>query len=239
MLALAIIDDLGSIIIIGLFYNHPTNSLALLAAVALCLALVLFRRQRYWLPIFAVVGLLLWYCFMLAGISGTMAGVLMAALAPLTASRSSNLQPSVKIEDFLLPVTAYFVVPLFVFCNAGLVFGSLKLNEGGSLMVFMGVSLGLLIGKPLGIVTASWLATKLKLTQKPAAITWMHLLGVGFVAGIGFTVSLLIADLSFGAYNQLQSAAIFGVFVASILSGLTGLAMLGFYAKQKLSAKES
>lgn len=236
LLALAIIDDIGSIIIIGLFYNHPANSLALLAAVAACLALVLFRRQRYWMPAYAILGLTMWYCFMLAGISGTMAGVLVAALAPLTTSRdgSKKLQSSEKVEDLLLPLTAYVIVPLFVFCNAGLALNSLKLSEESSAMVFAGVLAGLLIGKPLGIVLAGWTAVKLKLANKPANVSWAHLVGVGFVAGIGFTISLLIADLSFGAYDQLQNAAVFGVFVASISSGLIGLLILGLRAKQTM-----
>jgi Na+:H+ antiporter, NhaA family len=234
LLALAIIDDIGSIIIISLFYNHPTNSLAVLAAITLCLPLVLLRNQRYWVLTYTVLGLLLWYCLMLAGISGTMAGVLLAALAPLTTSRSNlrKLQSSEKIEDILLPVTAYLVVPLFVFCNAGLAFSSLRLTEGDSLAVFTGVLLGLLIGKPLGIVAAGWTATSLRLAKRPAGITWTHLLGVGFVAGIGFTISLLIADLSLGSYAQLQNAAIFGVFVASVLSGFLGLLILGLHAKR-------
>jgi len=228
LLALAIIDDIGSIIIIGLFYNHPTNSLALLAAITLGLLLLLFRKQRYWVLMYAAIGLCLWYSLMLAGVSGTMAGVLVAVLAPLTTSRNKSqpLQSAKRIEDVLLPITAYFVVPLFVFCSAGLVFSSLSLGHNDSLAVFAGAVAGLLIGKPLGIVGSSWIATRLQLTKKPAGVSWTHLLGVGFIAGIGFTIPLLITNLSFSAYVQLQNAAVLGVFIASILAGLTGLLIL-------------
>lgn len=229
LLALAIIDDIGSIVIIGLFYNHPTNATALIFAIFFGLLLLLLRKQKYWIPIFVLLGFCLWYCLTLAGVSGTMAGVIVAAFAPLTTSgsESMSLQSSEKFEDVLLPITAYFIVPLFVFCSAGLVFSSLSISEGNGLSVFIGVAAGLLIGKPLGIFVTSWLASVLRLTTKPKGLSWTHIIGVGFIAGMGFTISLLITDLSFDAYNQLQNMAIFGVFVASILAGLIGLLILG------------
>ncbi|MCA9328149.1 Na+/H+ antiporter NhaA [Candidatus Saccharibacteria bacterium] len=227
LLALAIIDDIGSIIIIGLFFNHPENAFVLIAAFTVIMFLVLFRRQRNWLVIFGVLGFILWYCFTLAGISGTMTGVILAVLAPLVTSRknATHLQSSEKVEDILLPLTAYIIVPLFVFANAGLRLSDLSLESGSSLNVFAGVTGGLLIGKPVGIFAASFVSNLLGLSRKPAGFTWTQLLGVGFLAGIGFTVSLLIADLSF-VNHALRDAAIAGVFTASILSSIIGVFIL-------------
>ena len=235
LLALAIVDDIGSILIIAIFYSQPTNVLALLGAAILTLVLLVCRKQKYWIVIFATVGFCLWYCLLLSGISGTMAGVIVAAMVPLATrkSKKSAIQSSEKIEDILLPLTAYFIVPLFVFSSAGLVLSKLSLAHNNTLVIFGGVALGLLIGKPLGIISASWLATQLHLTYKPKDIRWRHIVGVGFIAGIGFTVSLLIADLSFSTNPSFQNAAVLGVFTASILAGLIGLLILATTSKKK------
>lgn len=227
LLALAIIDDIGSILIIAIFYSHPSNTLAIFAAIGLSLVLLFFRKQKYWVFGFAIIGFCIWYCLLLAGVSGTMAGVIVALFAPLTSrAQNSPLQLSEKVEDALLPLTAYIIVPLFVFTSAGLVFSQLSLQQDKGLMVFIGVIAGLLIGKPLGIVIASWLSTKLRLSKKPETLNWSHIIGVGCLAGIGFTVSLLITDLSFGNNPVLQNASVLGIFVASILSGFIGLMLL-------------
>lgn len=229
LLALAIIDDIGSIVVIGVFYSQPTNTLALIGAIALSFLLVAFRSQKLWAVSYLVIGAALWYLLLLAGVSGTMAGVTLALAAPLTTSRrtrNASLQLSEKIEKLLLPVTAYAIVPLFVFSSTGLELGRLSWADNNGLIVFTGVFLGLFAGKPLGIFMASLLAVKLKLTVLPRGLTWLHIMGAGFIAGIGFTVSLLVADLSFGAFPHLERAAILGVFGASLLSGAVGLAIL-------------
>lgn len=226
LLALAIIDDIGSILVIALFYNHPSNSMAIIGVLTFIVLLLVARRQRYWIPLYAVFGVGVWYCLLLSGVAGTMAGVIVAALAPLVTTKSHRLQSSERVEDFLLPLTAYIIVPLFVFCNAGLVFGELTLNEPQHFLVFVGVTLGLVVGKPLGIISASWLASQLQLTKKPSGISWSQLIGVGFIAGIGFTISLFIADLSFKNYMHLHNDAIFGVFVGSVLAVAIGLSIL-------------
>lgn len=233
LLALAIIDDVGSILIIALFYSQPTNVLAFLGAITAALALILFRKSNQWLLWFSVIGLLLWYCLLLSGVSGTMAGVILAALSPLATQGKSNrrLQLSEKIEDYLLPITAYAVVPLFVFANAGLVFDQLAISMGDGLSVFAGAIVGLVFGKPLGIFAVSWLACNLGLIQKPLGVRWSHIAGIGCLAGIGFTISILIADLSFGDQLVYKNAAIFGVFVASAISAVIGLIILKVASK--------
>jgi NhaA family Na+:H+ antiporter len=228
LLALAIIDDIVSILVIGLFYSRPTNTFALLLALVLSLALFASRNGKFRAISFPVYGLAIWYCLLMAGISGTVAGVIIGLIAPLVTSRSNaaKLQGTEKVEDVLLPITAYLVVPVFVFVNAGLDFGKVSFSDGYGLKIFLGVLVGLLIGKPLGIFTAGWLAAKLRIAHKPRGISWSQISGIGFVAGIGFTISLLITDISYSKAPGYQHAAILGVFTASIIAGVIGLLLL-------------
>lgn len=228
LLSLAIVDDIGSIVVIGFFYNQPTNMLALLLAVVFVIVLALGRAKRAWPLIFIFVGLAMWYCLLRAGVSGTMAGVVVAFMMPLNRRRFGNnaLQLAEKIEDVLIPFVAFVVVPLFVLANAGLRLGDISLEAGGAFGVFSGVMLGLLIGKPLGITLAALASHYLKIGAKPEGVRWRQIIGVSFLAGIGFTISLLIADLAYSSHADLQNAAVAGVFTASILSGVIGLLLL-------------
>lgn len=236
LLAIAIIDDIVSIIVIGLYYSRPTNMLFLFVALGLTLLLVYLRSKKYRVFSFMLVGTAIWYCLLMAGVSGTLAGVVVAAIAPLTTRRSNakNLQGTEIVEDMLLPVTAFLIVPIFVFANAGLNFAEVVLAKGEGLSVFIGVALGLFIGKPLGIFTAGWIAAQLRIAHKPRAINWNHILGIGFISGIGFTIAILISDLSYKTMPDLQNAAILGVFVASCIAGIFGVILLKI-ANQKLT----
>jgi NhaA family Na+:H+ antiporter len=228
LLSLAIIDDIVSILVIGLFYNRPSNMFALLLALVLSLVLFAARSGKFRAIAFPVFGLGIWYCLLVAGISGTVAGVIVGLIAPLVTGRTNavKLQGAEKVEDVLLPITAYLVVPVFVFVNAGLDFGKVSFQAGSGLMIFLGVLLGLLVGKPAGIFAAGWLAAKLRIAHKPRGISWAQISGIGFVAGIGFTISLLVTDLSYRDEPGYQHAAIMGVFTASIVAGLIGLLVL-------------
>ncbi len=228
LLAVAIIDDIISITVIGLYYSRPTNMFFLMAAIGLSILLIYARSKKLRLVSFAVFGFAMWYCLLMAGITGTIAGVIIAIIAPLTTRRAnaSNLQGSEIVEDMLLPVTAFLIVPLFVFANAGLDFSKVSLSHGNGLMVFVGVALGLFIGKPVGIFAGGWISAKLKIAHKPRGVNWIQILGVGFIAGIGFTISILIADLAYNSNSDFQNAAILGVFAASIISGFVGVMLL-------------
>lgn len=230
LLAVAIIDDIISITVIGLYYSRPTNMFFLCLALALSILLIYFRSKKFRMISFSLIGFAVWYCLLMAGVTGTIAGVIVALIAPLTTSRAnaSKLQGSEIVEDILLPVTAFLIVPLFVFANAGLDFSKVSLSHGNGLMIFVGVALGLLIGKPLGIFTGGWIAAKLRIAHKPRGISWKQILGVGFISGIGFTISILIADLAYKSNPDFQNAAIMGVFTASVLSGLIGIFILKF-----------
>jgi NhaA family Na+:H+ antiporter len=227
LLTLATVDDIGSIIVISIFYNHPTNTFALLIALVLALALVLLRKRKFWPLSFLILGSLMWYCLLLAGIPATLAGVIVAFLMPLrTRPNEATLQKSEIIEDILVPITALIIVPLFVFANAGLTLSEVTLGGSDNITVFTGVLLGLLLGKPIGIFFGGWLGHVLRIAQKPKSIKWAHLLSVGFIAGIGFTVSILIADLAYKEPVELQNAAILGILCASLLAGAIGFIFL-------------
>lgn len=234
LLTLAIVDDIGSIIVISLFYNHPSNTFALIVALVLSISLILVRKLKLWPIWFIGLGLLLWYCLLIAGISATLAGVIVAFIMPLNTrkNKATNLQDTEIIEDTLIPFTAFIVVPLFVFANAGIPFSEVSLKGNGSFSVFMGALLGLLLGKPIGIVFATWLGHVLHVAQKPKTISWSQLTSVGFIAGIGFTIAILIADLAYKESTLLQNSAILGIFVASIIASVVGLLLLSISTRK-------
>jgi NhaA family Na+:H+ antiporter len=228
LLSLAIVDDIASILVIALFYNQPTNSFALILAVTIFIVMAVMRQHKKWPLVFLFGGIGLVYFLLLAGVSATIAGVLTAALIPLKTSRKNTkkIQTAEKVEEYLLPITMFGIVPLFVFVNAGVSFAQVDLASSQNLNVFLGIVLGLALGKPLGIFIACWLGSLLGFTSKPRSISWGHVWGVGSLAGIGFTIALLITDLAYRDYAPLQAVATFGVFSASVISAIVGIVIL-------------
>ena len=227
LLTLAVIDDIASILVISLFYTQPDNMVALILAVILAVGLLVVRKNKFWPYLFFVGGILIWYLVLLAGISATLAGVAIAMLIPLQKNNSKlNSQPVERLESFLIPITSFVIVPLFVFSNAGISFSNLSLQAGGSFTVFMGVMLGLFIGKPIGILGAIWFGKVAKIIDIPKSISWNQLLGISLIAGIGFTVSLLITSIAYKDLIDLKNAATLGVFSGSLLSATAGLYLL-------------
>jgi NhaA family Na+:H+ antiporter len=228
LLTLAIVDDIGSILIIGVFYSQPDNVFALSLAITTLIAMAILRKRRFWPLLFIILGFIVWYLMLVSGVPGTIAGVLIGLLMPLTTRRkgSNKLQKSEMVEEVLLPFTSFFVVPLFVLANSGIKITFQALDSEPSFRVFIGVVLGLLVGKSLGIFLAARLASTLKLAQKPSIISWKQIIGVGFIAGIGFTISLLVTGLAFSEFSELKNSATAAVFVASIISGSIGLTIL-------------
>jgi NhaA family Na+:H+ antiporter len=235
LLSLAIVDDLGSILVISLFYARPTNMLLVVIVIMLALLLLVARRYTLWPLIFLIVGFGMWYCLVATGLSGTVAGVLIAFAMPLARRRknAARLLTSEVIEDVLIPITSFVVVPLFAFTNAGIRLQDISLVAAETTPVFIGVFLGLVIGKPLGITLASWLAYSLRIAHKPKGITWTALAGVGCLAGIGFTISLLITNLAYTS-PRLGNAAAAGIMSASVVSAIAGLLLIRRSLKTKL-----
>lgn len=216
--ALAIIDDLGAIIIIAFFYTAHLQLLYLSGATGCFFLLILFNRfniKNFW-P-YSCVGFILWFCILQSGIHASIAGVLLACTIPLKNNR---------LEQRLHPWVAYFILPIFAFANAGV---SLKGLNDFSLFnpVTLGIGLGLFMGKQMGIFSICWLATKCGLAKLPNATHWRQIYGVSLLCGIGFTMSLFIGILAFPASDLMYTHMVrWGVILGSLLSGSCGYLVL-------------
>ena len=227
--ALAIIDDLGAVIIIALFYTANLDAGALLGASLVVLMLVAMNRSGIRsLPIYLVLGVALWFFVLLSGVHATLAGVILALNVPLI-SKDVGLQqdepPLLKLEHAIQPWVAFAVIPIFGFANAGVSLAGISL---GNLLdpVPLGVALGLFLGKQIGVMALVALAVKLRWTQLPERASWLQLYGISLLCGIGFTMSLFIGLLAFPDQPALQDAVKLGVFMGSALSGIAGALVL-------------
>ena len=225
LLAVAIIDDLGAIVIIAIFYTADLSLSALgLAAVGFAglLALNLLGIKR--ITPYVLIGAFMWVCVLKSGVHATLAGVLTALVIPMQGRTPEAQSPLHRVEHDLHPWVAFMVLPIFAFANAGVSFEGLSL---GAILapVPIGIALGLYLGKPIGVVAMSWLAVKLGVTKLPASMGWPQLLGVACLTGVGFTMSLFIGGLAFDSADQLNEVRI-GVLMGSILSGITGYLLL-------------
>jgi NhaA family Na+:H+ antiporter len=147
----------------------------------------------------------------------------MGFLAPVTKSNEKT-GASERVEKMFLPLTTFFVLPIFAFANAGFTITANALTTNQS--VFWGIFLGLIIGKVIGITLASWLLVRLNVAQLPNDVAWKHIIGIGFIAGIGFTVSIFITELAFSGNQTYVSTAKMGIFIASATSALLGYILL-------------
>ena len=223
--AVAIIDDLGAIVVIALFYTSQL-SLTMLACAAVCLV-VLFALNRAKVrraDVYIVVGLVLWTCVLKSGVHATLAGVATALFIP-SDNDGHGHSPAEDLEHALHPWVAFLILPMFAFANAGV--SLLGLHAGDLLHpVSLGIALGLLLGKAIGVFGSSWLMIRLGLAQKPGGADWVQFFGVCVLCGIGFTMSLFIAGLAFGGAGDLFSASVLGVLVASTIAAVAGFAWL-------------
>jgi len=234
--ALAILDDLGAIVIIALFYTADLSPLMLGLAVltfAILVGLNLTGVRR--LSPFIVLGGLLWFFVLRSGVHSTVAGVLLAVTIPLRdkGGRAHVQVPSPlhRLESALHPWSAYVVLPIFGFANAGV---ALAGTVWQSLLepVTLGVMLGLFIGKQVGIFGIVWLIAKLGLARRPAQASWSQVYGVSLLCGVGFTMSLFIGLLAFARAPELETATKIGVLLGSMLSIVAGAAILGLSSRR-------
>lgn len=230
--ALAIIDDLGAIIVIAVFYTTGLSWLLVLASFFCITILVLFNRIGVvrFTP-YAIVAFILWLCVLTSGIHATLAGIALAFAYPLQDRKNHLYLPSRKVEMHLHPWVAYLILPIFAFANAGVPFSHVTV-ESVVHPVTLGIFAGLLFGKPLGIFLACWLSVKTKIASLPRGVNFPMIYGVGMLAGIGFTMSLFVGGLAFpvGSYNLMVKVGVFG---ASFLSGLVGYFVLRSVALQR------
>jgi NhaA family Na+:H+ antiporter len=273
LLALAIVDDIGAILVIAIFY---TDDLAFgwLIVAAATLALISLARKAgiragiFYLPL----AILAWYAFLESGVHATVAGVILGLLVPARAYYSDvdfrrragwilerwdrdaaspqaharldqdalelatiakeSVSPLERWEHALHPWSSFVIIPLFALANAGVRFVDIDVFEAVTSPVALGVSVGLIVGKPVGIALATWIGLKLKLGQLPRHTTFGHVIGLGFLAGIGFTVSLFISELAFRSSpdaHLFSDEAKIGIFIGSIVAGVAGYLFLRLY----------
>ena len=222
--ALAIFDDLGGVVLVGLFYGGEIARypLAVAALAATALAVLTWMRAARAAP-FVVLGLLLWVAMLKSGIPAALAGVVIAFAVPMR-SRDGATSPLRAAEHALQPWVALVVIPTFAFFNAGIAIDAAGLAALQT-PVALGILLGLFLGKPLGIGVATWLAVQARAGELPQGVAWRHVLGGGVVAGIGFTLSLYVASLAF-TDSRLIGAAKLAILVGSIASAVAGAALL-------------
>ncbi|MFA5802283.1 MAG: Na+/H+ antiporter NhaA [Thermoleophilia bacterium] len=222
--ALAIIDDIGAVIIIALFYTGNISWVPIGIAMALLLLLLALNRLGVKpISVYLLFGFALWLALLKSGVHATIAGILLAIVIP---GRSGKEQepPLLLLERVLEPWSAYLIVPLFALANAGILLDRNPMESLGD-PIGMGVALGLFFGKQIGVVLFSWIAVRLHLGSLPPSVSWRQLHGASCLAGIGFTMSLFITLLAFEEQSQLTVAKM-GVFAGSAISGILGLVLL-------------
>ncbi len=275
LIALAIVDDLGAVAVIALFYTSDIDLMALVYAVLLSLLLVAFNLAGVRRPLpYAGVGILLWTAMLASGIHATIAGIIVAFVIPIrpkfhpatfierVKDSTHEMQKSVAMDPDIihntrlrslveslgngtrlaqapaqrlehalhLPV-AYLIIPIFALANAGI---PIDFGEFGAVLsdqITLGVVCGLLLGKPLGIAGFTWVALKLGLAKLPTGLKMRHIFGVGLIGGIGFTMSIFIADLGFAGNPEQLLAAKTGILLASLLAGVGGFAWLWLHTR--------
>ncbi len=221
LLAVAVLDDIGAIVIIALFYSGDLSLLSLLIAVLALGVLILLNRMKVArLAPYVLVGIVLWVCVLKSGVHATLAGVALAFTIPLKAGEGKS--PLTYMEHSIHPYVYYGIVPIFAFANAGVSLEGLSFN---TLLepVPLGIAAGLFLGKQLGVYSFSRLAVKFGVANLPADVTWPQLHGVALLCGIGFTMSLFIGSLAFEHGGpDYKTAVRIGVLAGSILSGIVG-----------------
>lgn len=226
MLALATVDDILAVAIITVFYNASLNFMVV-GAIAVINMLIYLCGRLWRTPIWLIViaGIALWLLALHSGIHPSIIGVLLGFALPTSSSDKSIQYSTERVERLVVPLSALVAVPLFAFVSAGISLDLSALTLGTSISLGGGIVAGLVLGKMLGIFGAVWLMVKTGLSSLPDRASWLHILGIGSLAGIGFTVSIFVTELAFST-NDLLTTAKLSIIIASIISALSGLLIL-------------
>lgn len=225
--ALAVMDDLGAIIVIALFYSTGLHWPYLLGAAAIFGGLLLSNRVWRIMALWPYLlgGTLMWFCMLKSGVHATIAGVLLAFAIPFSARAEDQASPSHRLEHTLHRPVALGILPLFALANTSIVIGSDwfagLLSPNG-----LGIMMGLILGKPIGILLLCWIAVRAGWCALPQGVAWKHIAGAGMLAGIGFTMSIFITNLAFAGNPALIDASKMAVLLASMVAGILGLLAL-------------
>ena len=228
--ALAVIDDLGAIMVIAIFYTKAIIWLNLFIAMGIFVFLIILNRLkiRNLIP-YLIGGVLMWYFMLNSGIHATITGVLLAFAIPF--GNGGEKSTSYILQHFLHKPVAFLVLPLFALANTAIVINT-DLGEIITQKFSLGISLGLVIGKPIGIVLISFLAVIFGICKLPDDLNWKSIIGVGFLGGIGFTMSIFITLLAFDDF-ELQNDSKITILIASIIAALIGFLLLNFSLKRQ------
>lgn len=235
--AVAIVDDLGAILVIAIFYTAQVDIASLgFALVPLVICVAMNRMGVTKVSLYILFGIPTWYLTLKSGVHATIAGVLLAMTIPLAANKKKSTaklladifrkeaspldSPAVFLEKSLVPWVGFLIIPVFAFSNSGVALSSFQFGA-----VSLGVIFGLAIGKPLGVVGAAYLSKVLQIANLPKGVSWLQLTGVGFLAGVGFTMSLFISSLAFESAS-LNNEAKIAILVGSLIAGLVGAFLL-------------
>ncbi|MEZ8632657.1 Na+/H+ antiporter NhaA [Vibrio lentus] len=224
LLALAIIDDLGVVVIIALFYSGDLSTLALTVGfIATGVLFMMNAKHMTKLSVYLIVGAILWFAVLKSGVHATLAGVVIGFAIPLKGNKGER-SPLKHLEHALHPYVAFAILPIFAFANAGISLEGISLSSLTG-MLPLGIAMGLLVGKPLGIFLFSWGAVKMGIAKLPEGVNFMNIFAVSVLCGIGFTMSIFISSLAFGPTNsEFDTFARLG-----ILMGSTTAAILGYF----------
>ena len=224
LLALAIIDDLGVVVIIALFYSGDLSTLALTVGfIATGVLFMLNNKHVTKLSVYLIVGAVLWFAVLKSGVHATLAGVVIGFAIPLKGNKGEH-SPLKHLEHALHPYVAFAILPIFAFANAGISLEGISISNLTG-MLPLGIAMGLLVGKPLGIFLFSWAAVKTGVAKLPEGVNFMNIFAVSVLCGIGFTMSIFISSLAFGPTNaDFDTLARLG-----ILMGSTTAAILGYF----------
>ena len=238
--ALAIIDDLGAIIVIAIFYTTSLSLAWLAGALGILLMLIILNRLKVnHLAFYLLPGVLLWYCMLRSGIHATLSGVMLAFVIPFRkgipansppsgpsphSAATASANPSEKLQHWLHKPVAFLILPVFALANTGILLSG---GWAGSLLTHnsLGILAGLVLGKPVGVLLCCGLAIRSGLCQLPEGMTWRHLAGLGLLAGIGFTMSIFITNLAFHDAELIQHSKI-AILAASLLASVAGYLFL-------------
>ena len=237
LLGVAVIDDIGAIIVIAVAYSGGISGAWLAAAVAALIAFwLLIRLGVRWVPLYVALGIAAWAFTAMSGVHATIAGVAIGLLIPATlAGRTPDQAPLARTVHLLHPWSSFLVLPIFALANAGIVFAAGEFGTEGAVAASVGVAVGLLVGKSIGIPLGAWIAIRAGLGRMPSGANWTQMAGIGMVAGIGFTVSLFITDLAFDDL-ALQDAARIGVLAGSVVAAIAGATMLWVASRRREAA---
>ena len=236
VVAFAVIDDLGAIIIIAVFYTSQLSANYLFSALAVWILLIVLNRRFHVMSLFPYLlgGALMWFFMLKSGIHATVAGVMLAFAIPFSTKNDDEKSPSHRLEHFLHRPVAFLILPIFALANTGILMESNWLQSLANINS-IGIIIGLVVGKPLGVGLLCFVAVATGVCRLPSDLQWQHIVGAGILGGIGFTMSIFITNLAFVGNNELVNGAKMAILLASLTAGMAGFLWLKYMTKSAVN----